>query len=301
MSDMFNIISRVKAVKTFKGIDNRGFESIVFIFKKKPKFELKTSKIVSRILERPDEYRLFISLVDDNKTSGEIFDVLTEDLLRSIENVADEQKVLEILASRFQYWSDLFKRKREQMDEKWIRGFIGELWFLSNILAKKIGINNAIRSWTGSEKGNQDFITEDKIFEIKTCIQQAISIKISNYNQLSKNMFLAVMHVSRSSDVSSSSVNLAKLISCIDKMISSPETHIVFNEKLLELGLFPIDESRVYDRFSYDIQSLSYFEIDENFPIIDHATVPDAVLKYSYDLSLSAINEFAISEDEIWS
>ena len=49
MKDMFNIVNRVKAVKTFKGIDSQGFESIVFIFKKQPKFELKTTKISSRI------------------------------------------------------------------------------------------------------------------------------------------------------------------------------------------------------------------------------------------------------------
>ena len=300
MSDMFNIVSRVKGVKTFKGVDNQGFESIVFIFKKKPKFELKTTKIASRILERPNEYRLFISLLDDNETSGEIFDILIEDLIKSIENIANEQEVLEILASRFQYWSDLFKRKYEQMDEKWIRGFIGELWFLDNILSNKIGIDGAIKSWTGPEKANQDFITENMIFEIKTGVQQVNSIKISNNNQLSKNMYLVVIEVSKSSEVSNLSINLTKLIKCIQRKITNPELYIVFNEKLLEIGLFPIDEARVYDKCSYNIQSISYFEIGSEFPIIDHANVPKAIIQYSYELSINSIEDFKISEEEIW-
>ena len=55
--------------------------------------------------------------------------------------------------------------------------FCGELWFLDNVLIDKLGSDMAIRSWIGPEKGNQDFITSDKIFEIKTKLQQANSIK----------------------------------------------------------------------------------------------------------------------------
>lgn len=112
MKDMFNIVNRVKAVKTFKGIDSQGFESIVFIFKKQPKFELKTTKISSRIFERSNQFRLFISLIDDDEKSTEIFNVLTEDLLSCVENAITEQEVLEILASRFQYWSNIIEMKK---------------------------------------------------------------------------------------------------------------------------------------------------------------------------------------------
>lgn len=301
MQDMFNIVNRVKAVKTFKGIDSQGAKSIVFIFEKKPKFELKTTKIASRIFERSNQYRLFISLIDDNETSAEIFNVLTEDLLSCVEKAISEQEVLEILASRFQYWSDLFRRNREQMDERWVQGIVGELWFLDSELAPKIGINNAVKSWTGPEKSNQDFITEEKIFEIKTRTQQATSIRISNENQLSENMYLVVIEVSKSSEVSNSSMNLTKLISSIKEKITSPETHLLFNEKLLELGVFPISEAKVYDKFSYNFKSKSYFEIGSEFPIIDHSNVPQAIIKYSYELSLNSIISLKTSEEKIWS
>lgn len=301
MSDIFNIVNRVKGVRTFKGIDNKGFESVVFIFKEKPNFELKTTKIASRIIERNDEYRLFISLFDNNKDTSEIFDVLSEDLIKSVEVVTDEKEVQEILASRFQYWSDLFKRKREQMDEKWVQGFVGELWYLDNVLSNKIGIDDAIKSWTGPIKANQDFITQNKIFEIKTRTQQTNSIKISNNNQLSEDMYLVVIEISKSSEVAESSWNLTKLIESIQKKIISPETHRIFNEKLLELSLFPSSEACIYDKFSYHIQSLSYFEVNSKFPFIDHMSVPSAVIKYSYELSLPIMNDFLIEEEYLWS
>lgn len=300
MLNVFNIVNRIKAVKTFKGIDNQGFKSIVFILKEKPRFELKTTKIASRILTFPNEYRLFISLLDDNETSSEIFDVLVEDLLSSIENAINEQEVLEILASRFHYWSDLFKRKKEKLDEKWIRGFIGELWFLDNVLIEKITVDLAVKSWIGPEKANQDFITENKIFEVKTKTKQANYVKISNDNQLESDMYLVVIETNKSSEVSNESVNLSKLIKNIQKKINNPATKLIFNEKLLELGIFPIEEAKLYDKFSYNIQSISYFSISEDFPIIHHSAIPKSIVKYSYDLLLSGIDNLKVSGEDIW-
>ena len=116
MKDMFNIVNRVKAVKTFKGIDSQGFESIVFIFKKQPKFELKTTKISSRIFERSNQFRLFISLIDDDEKSTEIFNVLTEDLLSCVENAITEQEVLEILVD-----FNIGQIFLNVIDSKWMR------------------------------------------------------------------------------------------------------------------------------------------------------------------------------------
>ncbi len=123
MSDMFSIITRVKAVKTFKGIDSQGANSIVFILKNKPKFELKTTKIISRIVERPNEYRLFISLTDDNEISNDIFSVLTEDMLSCVENATTEQQVLEILASRFNIGQTSLNVK----ENKWMKNGFADL------------------------------------------------------------------------------------------------------------------------------------------------------------------------------
>lgn len=297
---MFNLVSRIRAVKTFKGIDNGGLESVVFIFKNKPEFELKTTKIASRIVTTHTEFRLFISLLDDNPTSEEIFGVFVEDLLGSVEVARDEKEVLEILAKRFQYWTDLFKRKREQMDERWVQGFAGELWFLKHVLSPRIGIDNAIKAWTGPEKANQDFITTNQTFEIKTKSQQAKSIRISNENQLSRGMYLVIIEVSKSSEISDESFNLSSLINSIHGKIMSPETHAIFNGKLLELGLFPIEEALVYDRFSYDFKNISFYKIDSKFPVIDHVAIPEGIIKYSYEIAEANIDNLKISEDEVW-
>lgn len=300
MSDEFRIIPNIKVINTFKGHDNRGLESIVFIFKEMPHFELKTSKISSRIVNKSNQYRLFISLMDDDEISKEIFGVLTDDLLQSIEKAKNEKEALEILSKRFHYWSSLFKQNNERKDENWIRGFLGELWFLNFVALENLSNDEAIKSWTGPTKANQDFITKNKVFEVKTLLQQSNTVKISNDNQLSQEMFLVIITLIKSSEVSRKSFNLEKLINLIYDKITSPEIYTLFNTKLLEIGLFPISEAKLYNNYSFDIEKSIYYKINEDFPIIDHSEVPEAISKYTYELLIAKIDQFMVSEEDVW-
>lgn len=265
-----------------------------------PKFLL-MENVVSRVVFTKNIHRLYISLVDDDPTTQEIFEIFSKDIVTSVEKADTEEEVLSIIAKRFKYWADLFKRPRGIYDEKWIQGFCGELWFLDNVLIDRIGSGEAIKSWTGPEKANQDFITSNKVFEIKTRMQQTNSIKISSDNQLSKNMYLAIIETSKSSEVAKESFNLYKLISSINTKIVNPKIHGEFNRKLLELGLFPLNNARVYDKNAYEFVSLMYYKINNDFPFIDHMSVPSAINKYSYELSIPSIDKFVISEEKVWS
>ena len=299
-ADSFILIPQVKATRVYMGIDNRGMESIAIDFKSTPDFELMTNKISSRIVSINDTQRLFISLVDDDSTTKEIFEVFSKDIISSIEDAGTEMEVLSIIANRFKYWTELFKRPKGTYDGKWIQGFCGELWFLDNVLIDKVGSDEAIISWTGPEKANQDFITSNKIFEVKTRLQQTNTIRISNENQLSKDMYIAVIELSKSSVVFTEAFNIYKLVSSIMSKIKNPKVHGEFNRKLLELDLFPIANAKMYDKFYYEFFSLVYYEIDSEFPFIDHKDVPSAVTRYSYELSLDSIAELKSSEEEIW-
>lgn len=299
-TDSFVLVPQINATRVYIGIDSRGMESIAIDFACKPDFELVTNKISSRIVSLSDTQRLFISLVDDDSTTKEIFETFSNDIITSIEVATTEVEVLVIIANRFKYWTELFKRSERTYDEKWIQGFCGELWFLDNVLIDKLGSDMAIRSWIGPEKGNQDFITSDKIFEIKTKLQQANSIRISNENQLSRDMYLTVIELSRSSEVAANSFNLYKLIVSIYAKIKNPKILGEFNRKLLELDLFPTTKAKMYDKYSYEFISLVYFRINRDFPFIDHEDVPSAIIQYSYELSLDNITESKLSEEEVW-
>lgn len=298
--DNYNLIPSIKAIQVFKGLDINGQLTIAFIFSKEPKFEFSTKKISSRVIKLESEYRLFISLNQNDNNSIEIFNLFSDDLISSIEGANSEFEVQRLLSKRIRYWYDLFNREKIHHKETKIIGLIGELWFMNRVLFDHIGVEDAVKSWIGYSGANQDFITKDRIFEIKTHNIQSQTIKISNENQLNENTNLTVISVEKSSPVSHSAYTLSKLINMIDLKITNPATVLKFHRKLLDLDLFPLENLEQYDEFAYSIKNIKYFKINENFPIIHHSTIPNAIVKYNYDLLLSAITDFSISEEEVW-
>ena len=97
----FVLVPQIKATRVYMGIDNRGMESIAIDFTCTPDFELITNKISSRIVSISDTQRLFISLVDDDSTTKEIFETFSKDIISSIEVASTEMEVLSIIANRF--------------------------------------------------------------------------------------------------------------------------------------------------------------------------------------------------------
>lgn len=300
--NQFKLISKVRAVQVFKGIDLDGNSSLVIIFNSKPELELKTAKMRSKIVVKKEEFRLFVSLQDDDEVLSDIFDVFVMDIVDHLEKAKNEAEVIEIVGQRFNYWSELFKKiQKNRLDEKWIQGIWGELYFLDRFLIPKVGIEEAVKSWVGPEKINQDFITNDKIFEIKTCLQNANTVKISNNNQLSRMMYLTVLTVSKSSEMDKESLNLYDLIEEISKQLTNATLLQIFQEKLLNLELFPVENAKIYGAFAYKFENIEYHYVSEEFPFIDDQQVPSAVLKYSYELILSEIEKFVLQEDGVWS
>ncbi|MGT2958162.1 PD-(D/E)XK motif protein [Streptococcus bovimastitidis] len=298
--DTYKLIPSVTAIQVFKGSDILGNLSIAFIFQKEPKLEINTKKISSRIIKAENEFRFFISLNQSDSNSIEIFNLFTNDLTSSIKEADTEKEVQRLLSNRIRYWSDFFKREKNKLKETTILGLIGELWFLNTVLIEKIGVEDSVKSWIGPKGANQDFITKEKIFEIKTHNIQSQTIKISNENQLNENTNLTVIGVEKSSSINQHAYTLSKLVNTINFKISDPETLLIFQRKLLDMDLFPLENLGVYDDSAYSIKKIQYFRISENFPILHQSKIPKAIVKYNYDLLLSGISDFVISEEELW-
>ncbi|WP_282799015.1 PD-(D/E)XK motif protein [Lactococcus lactis] len=299
--DEFKLVPEIRIIDVYIGKDNSSKSSLVLIFNSPTDLNISSAKISSRIVHKSDDYRLFITLEDNDVISEEIFEVFIRDIISHIKLANSEQEIGAIVSKRFIYWTELFKKAQTlNLNENWIKGFWGELYFLNNILIGKVGIVNAIKSWVGPIKANQDFILNNNIFEIKTKIQSTDIIKISNDNQLSRNMYLTVLTVSKSSEIDDDSENLSSLIKDIKLKINNIESLIEFDKKLMSLGLYPSENADLYNAFSYNFKKLDYYLITSAFPLIDHKNVPTAIPRYSYELLLEEIREFREEQDDIW-
>ncbi|MDF9866945.1 hypothetical protein OKW22_000504 [Bacilli bacterium PM5-3] len=292
MKDRFKKNTNINNIEVFDGYDNMGYDSMCIIFKNEPNLNLNTEKIFTKIIYKSNEYRLFISLNDNNKDLKEIFDILKHDLLKKIENLNKEDEIINELAIRFNYWSELLiARNAKKMDENKIQGILGELFFINEYLIDTYGSVNAIKGWVGPSKSNQDFIFSDNIFEVKTVLDKTKTITISNKNQLSIFMNLIVITFCKSGELSKSSFNLSKMIMSISDKINDNEIKNMFYIKLAELGILKGQEY-IYDDNSYEFLEINKYFISEDFPFIDHKCIPFAVSNYKYDLLLSEIDKY---------
>ena len=59
-------------------------------------------------------------------------------------------------------------------------GLIGELLYLSGSLAERIGLHDALYSWSGQELTHKDFSFNESWVEVKTISRGRITVRISS-------------------------------------------------------------------------------------------------------------------------
>ena len=91
-----------------------------------------------------------------------------------------------IVIEQLHRWQELLRQRRDRLLKRnQIVGLVGELLFLRDVLAPRTGLVAGLRSWTGPERDEQDFVLGGTIIEVKTQIVTADRrIRISSEDQL---------------------------------------------------------------------------------------------------------------------
>jgi hypothetical protein len=299
-NNTFRLIPEIRINEVYRGIDYQGRHALILKFEEiEPKLDFQTALIRSTLAKDGEGSRLSLTLESEDEPAIEIFEIFVDDLTNALKRSQSEEELIEKLGKRFIYWTALFAKKRAMnQNAKWVQGVWGELYFLHTVLSEKIGKENAVKSWIGPQRGNQDFHTENRIFEVKTKSLNKPTVKISNENQLSQGMYLAVLHVNRSSEVSEEAQTLYELIQRIAQEIREEPLLRKFQQDLLELGLFPFENAKEYDSIAFICKRIDYFRTDAEFPFIDAANIPAAVPQYQYLLNLADVEKF--KKEETW-
>ena len=109
-----------------------------------------------------------LQLVLNDRADWEMFLVLCEDLIQGADECVTPREVMDALMARLIRWQRLLSRgPRKLLDDRAIRGLIGELLFLRDELVSRFGVR-AVDFWQGPERLPQDFVVGGHLFEIKT-------------------------------------------------------------------------------------------------------------------------------------
>lgn len=230
------------------------------------------------------------------KEQEEVFTHLCWDLIEYSRSAKNKTIGFKIVIARFLKWQKLMEDGNELLPNEVIKGIIGELLYAKNILKKRYNYDAIFSAWIGPDGADKDFVFEETWAEIKAIKIGRSVITISSMEQLSsKNEgVLVVAMVDNTSSADVNGFSIASLINEFRNMLSaSPSALFDYESKLLQLGY--IDRKEYYDRY-YVFYGFRFYRVGEEFPKLQRETVPNEIVKVKYDIALSEIKEFEVSE-----
>jgi len=228
---------------------------------------------------------LSFSLCDENYL--DLFYLFCNDLIDSSRNSSLEDGYV-YLTNRFEKWRGFSNSTRKFLNEKEIKGLIGELLFIRDNLADKYGLTQAISAWTGPEPTKKDFYFENEWYEIKTASNGIVTI--SSLEQLESNQdgYLIVYSLEKASP-ESIDINLNSLVSELLNNCQLIQVRADFLGKLIYLGY---DASDYYDSFVYQVRTKDIYIVDTTFPRLTRENLPKEISNVKYELIVNMIESY---------
>lgn len=258
-----------------------------------------TKSIACRTFQQHGSYHYIFTLNDTAKK--EIFLDVCADIINYSAQANSDYQALTALCSRYESWQEMLGRVRGNLlSEAAQRGLIGELTFLyRRIKENPDQSHDIITGWQGPERERRDFVLKDLWYEIKTVKQGVSEVKISSLAQLdtSEAGQLVVYQLEKTTADKPGAVTLNKLVSALSKIISDCGSgREIFIRKLLQYGY---EENEEYDKNSFIVRDVCVYRVDDTFPALRLGTVPQAVIKAEYTLSLNGIADWLEKQQEL--
>lgn len=242
-----------------------------------------------------DTMQLVLTLAD--QPDWEIFLALCNDLIAAATTTTDSIEAVHIVVRRLIRWRDFLKHKRSRhLSESEIKGLLGELIFLRDVIAPVFGIDAAIAFWQGPEGSPQDFNIRDSVIEVKCQSgSTAPSIHISSAEQLwpqLPEMFLYVITLGKCPADEHNAMNLPSIIQDIADQLDVLADHIQQERFGDMLHLAGYIDSEYYQEFNYLFSDGVFFKVEEGFPRIPQEAVCPGVDRLNYSIQLGECAPF---------
>lgn len=190
-------------------------------------------------------------------------------------------------------WRRLFTGPHK-LDSRDIRGLIGELIFLKDILSVKYGPHRALNSWMNIKFGKQDFIVNDTWYEIKCISSGSSKVKISSLQQLDKSNpgYLGIVSISSSSKECANSISLNTLYDDVIKIFESDADADLFSEIMMSIGYNKLPQ---YDDEIFELNSIKLYLVIDDFPRLRASELSGSgIIDAEYSISIDHITKYEV-------
>ena len=175
----FSRIDNSHILEIHIGLDERGRQAIELRHNNKHHKLKGTDAIDINQYVREDYNTLRFSLADDEVNS--LFYMFCDDMIEHTRGLSNKTDGYVAVVNRYHLWKKMFlSNKNLCLPETYIMGLIGELLYLSGSLAERIGLHDALYSWSGQELTHKDFSVNESWVEVKTISRGRITVRISS-------------------------------------------------------------------------------------------------------------------------
>lgn len=291
-----NKFSRVDSehiLELFIGLDDKGRKAIEL----RDKFTYKkvlSSGAIEVNQYKKDEYNTIRFSLTNTDMSG-LFYKFCDDLVEQTRLLKEKSEGYQTIVNRYYQWKKLFNTgKNNLLTEAEIMGLIGEILFLRGYLSEKVGISEALASWSGQDLTHKDFSFQDRWYEIKTISSGKPDVKISSLEQLdSENDGELIVFSLEKMSEAYAGITLNNLVFKTAELFTIQSERELFLTKTAIQGYM---YNNYYDSFVYEVNSMNRYLVSEDFPVLTRDKVPNEVIKASYSLDLAQIKKYMIKE-----
>lgn len=247
-----------------------------------------------------DKQNLVITL--ENKSDEDIFILLINSIIFSMTSADSSKAIYEVFEAIKRWKLFLASKRMHILTPSQIRGLYAELTFLMTLLSEASAEDHQsiLDAWKGPEKAQHDFIFNNIAIEIKSLNgDERSTVKISSEDQLEskfKKLSLKIYALGESEDVENRS-SLNQLVEHITTHLESLEKIDTFYSKLSFAGYLPLEE---YNKPQFIIKNEKTFSIIDDFPRLTKSNLPVGIVRTSYEILLTDISRFEISNKITW-
>lgn len=290
--DFYSRVDAEHILELYIGLDENGRKSIELRSVFTPRKVRGTSAIEVNQYDNHKYKTIRFSLTDD-EISG-LFYTFCDDLAEQTRGLVSESSGYTAIVTRFYQWQKMFVSSRKDfLNEPQIMGLIGELLFLRDQLSKRIGLSEALKSWSGQELTHKDFSYGNAWTEVKTIKRSSQAVRISSLEQLDSEHDgeLAVYALEKMS-AGYDGITLNNLVVGIRNLFQDSDDRDLFMAKVALQGY---EYHNYYDDFVYEEIYNKNFRVNSDFPRLTPDDVPEAVVKSIYEIDLNKISDFEIT------
>lgn len=183
--DSFQRVDPSHLLDLYCGYDQMHRYTLLLISLVEPK-SLISSKVIEVAVGRrttDGRWALSFSLVD-NKFK-DLFLQFCDDMIMASRALKDPANGPEFICMRYINWQEMLSAsKGDLLSKSEIKGLIGEMIFLRDVLIPQYGKEMSLQAWMGPKMADQDFVFPDTWYEVKATTSDAEQVRISSIEQL---------------------------------------------------------------------------------------------------------------------